>query len=328
MKLTLNEIRAVTRGALRVTEEADGIHFYRCTAKQTAAWKPLSATLSDRTLCTTGVRLDFVTSAKTLRFSASHGQKYEVWIDGLLRAKYDLKASRETGEFPVVPLVDALGHEQDECRVTLWLPSHSVGVLTSVELDDGATVRPYEGYARKFLFIGDSITQGWDAAYDSLSYPHRVATFFDADFVNQGIGGAYYHETCFDSLSGEELPFDPDVVTVAYGTNDFGRFATYEEFRGHARAHLSLIAQEYAGKKVFILTPIWRDRREGKKMGTFEGACAIVREEAEALGLAVIDGLPLVPANPEFFADGYIHPNLEGFSLYAENLIKALSGKI
>lgn len=320
MKLSLEQIRGVTDGALRVTEEADGIHFYRCTAKQTAAWKVLSETLSARTLCTTGVRLDFVTDSKTLAFRASHGQKYEIWIDGLLRAKYDLKASRETGEFPVVSLTDPLGHKKAEHRVTLWLPSHSVGVLTSVELDDGATLRPYDGYKRKLLFIGDSITQGWDAAYDSLSYTHRVAAYFDASFVNQGIGGAYFHETCFDRIE-----FDPDVVTVAYGTNDFGKYPTYDEFRMHVRAHLSLIATEYAEKKIFVLTPIWRDKRDGKKMGTFENACAIVKEEAELLSLTVIDGLTLVPPIPEFFADAYLHPNMEGFSLYAENLIKELN---
>ena len=323
MKLSLEQIRSITDGALRVTEEADGIHFYRCTAKQTAAWKVLSETLSARTLCTTGVRLDFVTDSKTLAFRASHGQKYEIWIDGLLRAKYDLKASRETGDFPIVLLTDPLGHKKEEHRVTLWLPSHSVGVLTSVELDDGATLRPYDGYEKKLLFIGDSITQGWDAAYDSLSYTHRVAAYFDASFVNQGIGGAYYHETCFDSLG-----FDPDAVTVAYGTNDFGKYPTYEEFRKHVRAHLSLIAEEYAEKKIFVLTPIWRDKREGKKMGTFEVACSIVKEEAEALSLTVIDGLTLVPPIPEFFADGYLHPNMEGFSVYAENLIKALSAHL
>ena len=60
-------------------------------------------------------------------------------------------------------------------------------------------------------------------------------------------------------------------------------------------------------------------------MGTFENACAIVKEEAEALGLTVIDGLTLVPPMPEFFADEYLHPNDLGFGVYAENLIRALN---
>jgi hypothetical protein len=56
-------------------------------------------------------------------------------------------------------------------------------------------------------------------------------------------------------------------------------------------------------------------------MGTFEGCRSIVAQEAEALNLIHIDGLDLVPPIPEFFGDGFLHPNDEGFSIFAENLI-------
>ena len=190
--------------------------------------------------------------------------------------------------------------------------------LSSLELDDGATFAPHQ-YDVNFLFIGDSITQGWASKYDSLSYAWRVTRHFNARTVNQGIGGAYFHEDCFDRID-----FTPDVVFVAYGTNDFGRYKTYDEFRAHAAAHLRLIADEYRHAKIFVISPIWRDKRDGKSMGTFEGCCAIVEQEAEALELIHIDGLDLVPPIPEFFGDAYLHPNDEGFSLYAENLIVKL----
>jgi len=56
-------------------------------------------------------------------------------------------------------------------------------------------------------------------------------------------------------------------------------------------------------------------------MGTFEGCRAIIAEEAEKLDLIHIDGLKLIPPLSEFFGDCYVHPNDDGFSLYAENLI-------
>ena len=319
MRLSFEQIQSITNGALRVTEESDGIHFYRCTDKQIAAWHAFSESLYNGSRCTTGIRLDFYTDSKTLTLAASGGNKFEIHVNGLLHRMLEMNRYREEGTVPTVSLTDPLGRDAGEARVTVWLPSHSKGVLSYIELDDGATVRPYDGYGRKLLFIGDSITQGWDSGYDSLSYAHRVASHYDACFVNQGIGGAFFHESCFDSID-----FDPDVVTVAYGTNDFGKYPTYDEMRKHVKAHLTLIANEYSGKQVFVLTPIWRDKREGKKMGTFENACAIVKEEAEALGLTVIDGLTLVPPVPEFFSDAYLHPNAIGFGIYAENLIKAL----
>lgn len=318
MKLSLEQIRSVTSGALRVTEESDGFHFFRTTDKQTAAWFAKSEFLGNGSLCTTGVRLDFHTNSKKLSFFASSGDKFEIYADGILHRQIYMNKCREHGDIPTVSLGDPLGHEKGEVRVTLWLPSHSKGVLSFVELDDGATLRPHE-YEKKILFIGDSITQGWNAVYDSLSYTHRTAMYFDADFVNQGIGGAYYNEDSFDTFA-----FDPDIITIAYGTNDFGHYPTYDEMRKHVRAHLTRIAEEYREKKIFVLSPIWRNKRDGKKMGTFENACAIVKEEAERLSLTHIDGLYLVPPMPEFFADEYLHPNDLGFGVYAENLIRTL----
>ena len=63
-------------------------------------------------------------------------------------------------------------------------------------------------------------------------------------------------------------------------------------------------------------------------MGTFDGARQIVIDEALKLNLKHIDGLLLVPPVDEFFADGHLHPNDEGFSIYAENLIRELKKHI
>ena len=315
MKLTWEQIKQVTVGAVHMEETAQGFRFYKCTKKQIDAWTARSKALGERAAGSTGIRLDFHTNSKHLRFRVAGGNKYELYVDGLMRAQYQLKDTHEASAV----LTDPLGNDVDSVRVTLIFPSHDAGaILEWIELDDGATVVPHT-FDCKMLFIGDSITQGWASMYDSLSYAYRVSRHFNADSVIQGIGGAYFHEDCFDHID-----YDPDVVLVAYGTNDFGYYKTYEEFRGHVAAHLGLIAKEYAGKKIFVLTPIWRDKRDGKSMGTFEGCRAIIDQEAEALDLTVIDGLTLVPPMPEFFFDEYLHPNDNGFSIYAENLIIAL----
>ncbi|MBR2461277.1 MAG: SGNH/GDSL hydrolase family protein [Clostridia bacterium] len=313
MKLSLDEIKLITVGALDIREEADGIHFYKCTENQNKAWDKLSETLGFRARTTTGVRLDFHTNSKNLKICAKGG-KFEIYVDNLLRLQNTVNELTDT----TFELKDPLGFDKDEYRVTVYLPSHGIGVLSSIEIDDKATVTPHD-YDIKMLFIGDSITQGWNTKYDSLSYAYRVTRFFNANSIIQGIGGAFYHETTFDSL-----PFEPDVVLVAYGTNDFGRFKTYDEFMGHVSAHLRLIASEYSDKQIFVLSPIWRKDLQERSMGTFDGARQIVIDEAAKLGLIHIDGLSLVPPIEEFFADGHLHPNSEGFSLYAENLIYEL----
>lgn len=315
MRLTFDQIKAVAVGSLRTEQTGGGIKFAKCTQKQIDAWYRESEILGQRAETTTGVRLDFHTDSGSIAFCAPSGDKFELFIDGILRRQFKMnETENRTARFD---LTDPLGEKKASVRVTLHLPSHEVGVLDWIELDDGATVVPHK-FDTKMLFIGDSITQGWQAMIDTYSYAYRVSYFFNAESVIQGIGGAYFNENSFDSL-----PFDPDTVIVAYGTNDFGHNKTQDEMRAHVRAHLGMIAEEYAKKRIFVISPIWRGVQV-KPMGSFAECRAIVAEEAARLGLAHIDGLSLVPPLPELFPGDLLHPNELGFSFYAENLISQM----
>ena len=317
MKLTAEQIQAVTVGALRINADDDGIHFHKCTEAQEAAWLALDNVLGQRALTTTGIRLDFHTDAKSLTLTVGAAGGYDLLINGLLRTR--LTAS-EAGESFTVALCDPLGDPlKGEARVTICLPSHSVGVLREITLEGGEQIRPH-AFDRKLLFLGDSITQGWETSCDSLSFAYRVSAFLNADSVIQGIGGAYYHESTLDAM-----PYDPDLILVAYGTNDFGHYKTIDEFRAHVSAFLDRLISIYPNKQIVVLSPIWRDRRDGRKMGSFADCRAVVAAEALNRNLTHIDGLTLVPPLPAFFSDGYLHPNDAGFSLFAQNLVAALS---
>ncbi len=316
MRLTFDQIKAVTFGSVKTEQTENGIRFAKCTQKQIDAWYNESETLGQRAETTTGVRLDFHTDSKKISFCAASGNKFELHIDGILRKQF--KMNECEGGVASFALADPLGELKDSVRVTLHLPSHEVGSLAWVELDDGAKVVPHR-FDAKILFIGDSITQGWQSMTDTYSYAYRVSSFFNAESVIQGIGGAYFNEESFDSL-----PFDPDTVIVAYGTNDFGHYKTQDDMGAHVRAHLSLIAKEYEGKRIFVISPIWRGAQT-KPMGSFAECRKIVAGEAERLGLMHIDGLSLVPPLPELFPNDLLHPNELGFSLYAENLIAQMT---
>ncbi|MBQ9760052.1 MAG: SGNH/GDSL hydrolase family protein [Clostridia bacterium] len=321
MRLTFEQIKSVAFGAVCVEQAEDGIHFEKLTKKQISAFADFRASFRERALTTTGVRLDFCTNSKHLAFSTSRGRKFEVYIDDLLCRQFDCDELREAGQCAEIELVSPIRPEADTVRVTLIFPSHTVGVLEYLELDDGATVEPHR-FDCRMLFIGDSITQGWDSKYDSFSYAWRVTRFFNAESIIQGIGGAYYHETTFDTLA-----FDPDTVIVSLGTNDFATYKTIDEMRQHVTAHLDLIAEAYKDTKVFAISPIWRADTEGRAIGSFEDVRRMLIEEIEKHGLIHIDGLSLVPHAAEFMADQRLHPNDLGFSLYAENLIAQMIKK-
>jgi len=312
-KLTFEEINSITFGAVKITKEEDGVHFFKCTDKQNAAWKALSEVLGSRALTTTGVHMEFVTDSQKLRFLFTGGGKFDLWIDGVLMQKILMDQHRKEGTVPEIELGEG------EKKIMIALPSHSVGILDYVEIDEVAFVRPAE-FKTKMLFIGDSITQGYNADYDSLSYAYRTAMYYDAEYVIQGIGGAFYHESTFD-----EIPFDADTVIVAYGTNDFGRSKSIDEIYGHADKFLAQVKEYYDGKRLVALSPIWRADDQDRACGSFKDACDAVKNAAKANGFEVIDGMGLVPHITEFFKDAHLHPNDLGFGLYAENLIKALN---
>lgn len=309
MILTLEQIKKIAVGAVNVWSEDDGFHFAKCTDKQIAAWYAIRETLGERSEATTGVRLDFHTDSTRFAFEIKTGDRYEIYIDNILKYTY--------GPGNLEYSIQSITLDGNEHRITLYFPSHSVGVISNVELDDGAVLEPHK-FDCRILFIGDSITQGWNTRWDSLSFAYGVSRFFNAESIIQGIGGSVFHETTFD----EDLQFEPDIVCVAYGTNDWGFNETKEELRKHASLYLNALTKKYNNKKIFGISPIWRaDTEQDKPMGSFEDCCDIVKDEIRKHGMILIEGEYMVPHLTDFYDDGFLHPNDVGFGIYTANLI-------
>lgn len=321
MKLTFDQVKKITVGAIDIYQASDGIHFSKCTQKQIDEWYRCREDIGKRATMTVGIRLDFHTNSKTLRFAATSGKKYEVYIDGLFKSLFDMDDLRVCGKAAEL----TISEDGAEHRVTLYLPAHNeAGVLEFVELDSGAALVPHK-FDTKILFLGDSITQGAVAEHDSLSYAMRVSRFFDAESIVNGIGSAYFNEKAFDTID-----FQPDTVVIAFGTNDFDHYSSLEELKYHANAYMDLVASEYSAcaENIFYISPIWRGDLEKRKraVGSFEECRTALADIAVRHGFVHVDGLDLVPHSPDMFGDKFIiHPNEEGFAKYASNLIKIMT---
>ena len=311
MKLSFSEIKKIIFGAPYAEETDEGMRFYKYRPELADVWAAHSSVLGDRALATTGVRLDFHTNSKRMSIEIEAPKKFEIYINGILR--YSMRECASLS----VRLDGVFGEVLEEAHVTVYFPSHGIGVLKSLELDDGAYVTPHE-FDRKILFMGDSITQGWEAKYDSLSYANRVSRYFNADSVIQGVGGACFYEDCLESI-----PYDPEWVIVAYGTNDFSKYKTAEELKARLYPYMAKLHKLYGDKKVFVISPIWRENQTPKAELTFEETRAEIIAEAKKYGFIHIDGGTLMPPMPLLYTDG-LHPNDNGFSIFAENLIAAL----
>ena len=327
MRLSNEAIKMVAFGYLQTKEDERGIHFYRHTDKQTLALYEAEYFYGDWSKATTGVLLDFYTDSKNLTFNAVLGDSFEVLINGLPRYKFSFMEMYETPEsckYAIKEGENLMGvsvplENGKRVRVTIVYPARNApGVIEYVELDDGAELTPYT-YSGKILFLGDSITQGFYASHDSLSYAYRVARFFDAEMLNQGVGGTVFNEAFLD-----DFDFDPDRVIIGYGTNDFSICSSMNVFKYNLDAYMEKIRLRYGDKRVYIITPVWKGTIGIQPMGTFEDCRNAIEEMGKSKGFTVIDGFKLVPHSSEYFSDAVLHPNDLGFGIYAENLIKEI----
>lgn len=266
---------------------------------------------------TSGVVCRFVTDSENLSFSytvsASYvnpEQTFDVWADGVFYATQSCSSTKGCVSVTL---------PQGEKTVTIYYPHHADGRIFDIALDTGAYFAPAPRQKHRILFIGDSITHGESAAHASMTYAHQVARSLDAEIVNQGIGGEGFRAAATDA----ELCFDPDLVCVAYGTNDWSHSPSYEDMEARANAHLQALRARYPHAKIAVILPIWRADHTltTKKVGSFEDARHLLREAAARVDATVIDGLLLVPHVTDVFADARLHPNEFGFQFYAENLL-------
>ncbi len=327
MKLTLNDIRTIAHGALCVREENGEINLSRFTDPQREYYR-LSSEKNPtngffrKTFATSGIRLEFVTDSDLLAFtyhtayaSSRRFYYFDIFVDGVMVEHFGHEnISESRADF-------SMKLPEGTHTVCIYLPCLAQASFCDFTLSDGAFFRPVER-PLKLLCYGDSITQGYDAKYPSQTYANLLADKLGAELVDQGIGGEHF---C-PGLIAEDIPYAPDIITVAYGTNDWSnQDPTLTTER--ANAFYAELRRRYPAAKIFAITPIWRaDNHRVTKIGTFEQGRDIVRNAARAAGVtAVIEGDGMIPHLPEACADLYLHPNDFGFKFYANALYDAIT---
>ena len=306
-------------GAAGVSEEGGEWSFLRFTPGQAAAYR--DAGLDDfheKTFATAGVRLALRTDAEALsfhyRFARGSSRTFgffDVRVNGAIVAHGGL----EEDDGALHPFVVELA--PGEKSVEVYFPWSRRTFISNFALRRVSFAAPLRR-TRKMLCFGDSITQGYDARHPSLAYAEALARFLDADPVNKAVGGDFF----FPALLRERDAFEPDFITVAYGTNDWRRKAP-DDVQARASAFLRRLSELYPSARILVITPLWR--AEPASLSAFgedvRAVDRLVRGVCASLpNVAVVSGYNLVPHLPEFFSDGRLHPNDLGFGVLAQNL--------
>ena len=339
MQLTYEQIKAVTNGAVRIVEEDGGLRLWRFTEHQEYLYSQprpvLTKVKNYRPTSTTsaGVRMAFRTNSERLylRIEVRRGSprtffsvdlaidgKVQDYLDNFGDKPYPQGAPKTPYPLGIYEKTFALG--KGEKLVELYFPWSVCTFVQELSLDDGATLTPVKR-SKKWLVFGDSITQGYDILRPSRHHIPATANLLDADLTNKGVGGEYF----FPPLADSPDDFQPDYITVAYGTNDLVH-VDGTHFDEDVKTFFTSLRKHYPNAKIACITPIWRATFDGaNNFDTIENlekrmAAAV----ADVPGVKVVRGYEFVPQDTALLSDLSTHPNDEGFAHYYENFSKEI----
>lgn len=329
MKLNYKKIQEISLGSVRAFERDGGLQLCRFTKEQEDAYREASNEFYNKTFSTAGIRLYFKTDSKSLFIKASvakmswrHFFSFDVFVNGKYLDSMDNFKEEELEKvyfeqpFPLGTFSKTFALGDGEKTVCVYLPWSVKTVIEEFSLDDGSFVEAIKP-KKKLITFGDSITHGYDATRPHKRHGARIADALGAEETCKAIGG----EKFFPELSKHKDGFEPDYITVAYGTNDWamrGREVTVNNCIGF----YTNLVRNYPDAKIFALTPIWRgDMDRDTEFGPFKEMEELIRNTVKDFkNVTVLCGYDFVPHDPDLFSDEHLHPNNAGFEHYYNNL--------
>lgn len=328
MQISFEAIKKATNGVIDTFVENGRLNFRRFTDKQLKYFADTLNSMNkpSKATATSSVIIDFYTDATELKGSfyctraTTRAQCFlDVYVNGQMVTHAGEMLNEEKADFNLT-FNTYLG--DGEKRVTIFLPNLFKAELQSLTLKGGQKFTPVKK-DKNVIFFGDSITQGYTSDFASYTYVNRLAYKNNWKALNMGLGA-----TIFDCADlDENLPFAPEEIFIAYGTNDWIKSPNLS---GLMSEYLTKLQSIYKGVKINLITPVWRgdvtevQNGNGEKQSFSDLQAQIKGVAKEFDNLTVIDGLKLIPHYPDYFREDLLHPNDLGFLLYAESLTKEL----
>ena len=330
MKLSYEQIKDITCGADNIKFEEGEYRFFRFNDKELEFYK--TSPFYTKAFATSDVEMNFETDATELslkgiaRVAVSYRTWYtlEVFSNGerigtLQNYEGNITNDKLFSEFELGEFDAGFELGEGTKTVRIVFPQFAALSLCEVDLVGASFVSPIKP-KKKMFFYGDSISQGYDAQYPSNKYTALTAHALGVEGYNKAIGGEVFQPL----LAAVKSAFEPDYISVAYGTNDCG--TDKETFLKNSRAFYENLSKNYPNAKIFALSPIWRLGTEKEcTVGSFFDIEPQIKEIAKSLkNVIFISGFDFVPHDTKYFYDGHLHPSDEGFECYAKNLVAAI----
>lgn len=317
MKLTGKTLKRLVKGAVYFEEKRGWFTPFRYSQEQIEymADEKYDWGWRMRARFTGGIRFEFKTDSTKISFDykASHSHErantFDLYVDGVLADVYKIEEKLKGKVEFAMPEGNKL--------VTVYLPNESEVAVKNFELNGSFKATSDKG--KRWLVLGDSITQGAGPDIASAAYVHSLCRKTGYNILAQGVGGYRYEPCDLMRVDG----FEPDRIIVFLGTNYYD---IEQEQRGYfyeeaVKEYYARITKLYPNTPIVSVTPLWRNN-EGTDMERLLWCIDTIKKEcAKYPNIKVADGFSLMPNVSACVADG-IHPNAYGAEILTQNLLK------
>ncbi|MDA0989198.1 MAG: SGNH/GDSL hydrolase family protein [Verrucomicrobia bacterium] len=320
MRLQAADLTHYVVGAFGVSAES----IERLPARLAALYRH-NAGAHQRAICPAGVRIRFRSDTQRIRLKVQFGEPVRWYFTAAL-----VVDDQATSFGPIDRVSEWEGTVYEAPDVgtrrvfDIWLPHLCPTRVACIDVDDGCAVEPAPPAGPKWLAYGDSITQGFTVSSPVLSWFARCARAVDAHGWNLGVGGARLDAEIADSLP----EVDVDLVTIAYGGNDY--LTSVEPRMLHDRASdlLSTMRAHWPHAARVLMSPIPVLRATTQPRWPMDDYREALESAASAVGgVAIIRGSELLSADINHYQDSS-HPNDSGMAQMAQLIIPAMKSAL
>lgn len=186
-----------------------------------------------------------------------------------------------------------------------------------------------------WLAVGDSLT--WGEGYYRkcyLDYIEREHSEVTAD--KKGVPGMYTAQLVSYAGNGFlDVDYNPDIVTVLMGTNDFGLDNPLDQYEIDLENLIKVVKEKYPNSRIIFLTPPYRDYYGERKYilsgmvnhlgNSLYDYINVIKEKAKENGIEVVELTEDECLNKDNLKDSTLdglHPNDKGNKLLADKVYK------
>ena len=183
------------------------------------------------------------------------------------------------------------------------------------------------GEKSQVIFIGDSITQGWEGEGKEVwgkYYSHRNA-------VNLGIGGDRTQHVLWRLENGNIAGLQPKAAVVMIGTNNSNaEDNTPGQIADGVAAILKSLHEKLPGTKILLLAIFPRSENFSAQRGKLAMINQVIRKHADGKNVFWVDfGHQYLNEDgtmPRALMPDYLHLSKSGYETWAESIEDQLSG--